>query len=306
MALDPFVTGSLISGGASLLGGLFGSSSADKATQAAIANNAANIALQKEFAQKGIRWKVKDAQSAGIHPLYALNAQTHPFQPQNVFTGGGGKSALGRGLAEAGQDIGRAVAAGGNQEQRALALENARLQNRHLEAQTALLTRENQVPPALPSASDHPFMAGQGTSRGQIIRPVEREAATQGQPHLRPGAATDVGFTKTPQGGLAFVPGSVKNDIEDMIIPEIDWALRNTVGPMFTRPGEMNKKHRRPSLANYPLPPGFDWRWDWKTRQYMPKKLRSMDIRRHHHDKSSGRRPRRPQYRPFGGTFTGS
>ena len=33
-----------------------------------------NIVMQKEFAQKGIRWKVEDAKQAGIHPLYALGS----------------------------------------------------------------------------------------------------------------------------------------------------------------------------------------------------------------------------------------
>jgi uncharacterized protein YnzC (UPF0291/DUF896 family) len=39
--------------------------------------NAANVAMQKEFAQKGIQWKVNDAKAAGVHPLAALGAQTH-------------------------------------------------------------------------------------------------------------------------------------------------------------------------------------------------------------------------------------
>jgi hypothetical protein len=39
--------------------------------------NDQNIKMQREFAQKGIRWKVSDAKKAGIHPLYALGASTH-------------------------------------------------------------------------------------------------------------------------------------------------------------------------------------------------------------------------------------
>ena len=79
MLMDPF---SLLGAGASLLGGLFDDNSAKKQAQQ-------NYAQQKEFAQKGIGWKVEDAKASGIHPLYALGAQTHSFTPtvSNSTTG---------------------------------------------------------------------------------------------------------------------------------------------------------------------------------------------------------------------------
>lgn len=57
---------------------------AANASQEAIAQR--NIELQREFAQKGIQWKVEDAISAGIHPLAALGAQTTSFAPVSVGT----------------------------------------------------------------------------------------------------------------------------------------------------------------------------------------------------------------------------
>lgn len=42
------------------------------------------IANQKEFAQKGIRWRVADAKAAGLHPLAALGANTTSYTPQAV------------------------------------------------------------------------------------------------------------------------------------------------------------------------------------------------------------------------------
>ena len=62
------IIGSALSGISSLIGG----NSAQKAQARA---NAQNAALQKEFAQHGIRWKVADAKAAGIHPMYAMGAQ---------------------------------------------------------------------------------------------------------------------------------------------------------------------------------------------------------------------------------------
>lgn len=45
-----------------------------------------NAQLQREFATQTIGWKVKDAQRAGIHPLYALGAATNPASP--IYAGG--------------------------------------------------------------------------------------------------------------------------------------------------------------------------------------------------------------------------
>lgn len=52
-----------------------------------------NYAMQKEFAQHGIRWRVKDAKAAGLHPLYAIGANPSQATPITVgtpdFSGGG-------------------------------------------------------------------------------------------------------------------------------------------------------------------------------------------------------------------------
>ena len=56
-----------------------------------------NAALQREFAQHGIRWKVADAKAAGLHPLYAIGAVTPAAQASYQ------SSPLGEGIAQAGQ-----------------------------------------------------------------------------------------------------------------------------------------------------------------------------------------------------------
>ncbi len=43
-------------------------------------------ARQLRYSQEAIGWKVQDAKMAGIHPLYALGAQTH--QPSPIYAGG--------------------------------------------------------------------------------------------------------------------------------------------------------------------------------------------------------------------------
>jgi len=58
------------------------------------------IKAQKQFAKKGIQWRVNDAKKAGLHPLYALGAQVPAFSPVMDATGSH--------LAQMGQDITRA------------------------------------------------------------------------------------------------------------------------------------------------------------------------------------------------------
>lgn len=113
------ILGALAGIGGTIADALFGASQARQ-----------NIQLQKDFAQKGIQWRVADAKAAGIHPLYALGANTTSFSPVPV----------GSNFGQAGQDIGRAVEAAGTPQTRAvgqLALERASLENDLLRAQIA-------------------------------------------------------------------------------------------------------------------------------------------------------------------------
>ena len=90
----------LISAGANIIGGIMGQNNAED-----IANK--NIQMQQDFAQNALSWKAGDARRAeknwGINPLALLGAQTSSFQ--NVV----GDNSLGQGIANAGQDLGRAA-----------------------------------------------------------------------------------------------------------------------------------------------------------------------------------------------------
>lgn len=156
----------LLGGIGSIVSGLFGKSSAEKQQRQ-------QIQLQKDFAQKGIQWKVKDAEKAGVHPLAALGANTIAYSPVTVGTPD-------LGLGQMGQDIGRAIDAGSTANQR-----TASLQTRIAEAQlkgleldnagkaiqnTALASqsiRNAQVGPPMAAVSGetNTGMAGQGTSK---------------------------------------------------------------------------------------------------------------------------------------------
>ena len=150
------IFGSLLGAAGNIVGGILGSNSAEKAKDAQIAQAEQNRKMQQDFAQKGIRWKVYDAQMAGIHPLAALGAQTLAYTP--VPIGDFLDNSLGTGIAAAGQDIGRAIDATRTSGERAdaftktaqeLQLKRMGLENELLASQIAK-TRA-QVGPPMPA-----------------------------------------------------------------------------------------------------------------------------------------------------------
>lgn len=260
--------GALVGAGASILGGILGSSSQKKQMEQ-------QIAAQREFAQNGIRWKVEDAAKAGVHPLYALGANTHSFSPIGI-----GGNPLGEGIANAGQDIGRAIQAKGTTVERAfqarsmqLQLQRGELENQLLASQLARANSPTQTPPAMPMpAGDRWLVDGQGQTAmpaplperfgGPLVEnvPLERIRSDPNNPHSEPGAVTDVGFARTADGGYAPVPSyDVKQRIEDQLIPEIGWAMRNMIGQ------NVSASRNRPPFA---APPGKHWEWRWTDQAY--------------------------------------
>lgn len=67
-----------------------------------------NEALQREFAQNGIRWRVEDAKAAGLHPLAAIGAAGSTYSPS--VTAGGGNYQVDSGRPDRGADIGSSLA----------------------------------------------------------------------------------------------------------------------------------------------------------------------------------------------------
>lgn len=110
MAIPPAVGAALVTGGASLIGGLLGKSQ-DKSN---FWNQASLDESRRQFKviqQETIQNRVRDAKKAGLHPLFALGGQASsgtPFIPGQSPSG----SALGEGIKQAGAAAGRAIGGG--------------------------------------------------------------------------------------------------------------------------------------------------------------------------------------------------
>lgn len=254
----PFPLGAALGAGATIISGLLGKSSQESADEK-------NYQAQKEFAQNSVQWKVKDASKAGVHPLYALGAQTTSFSPSYA-----GDSSLAGSLAQAGQDIGGAIDRTRTAPQKldavartaqALELERAGLQNDLLRTQIAE-AKARTAGPAFPSAVDPYILPGQGDS-GVKTQALEVNATRKGSPHMEAGPVADIGFSRTESGGLAPVYSSdVKERLEDDWGGMLAWNLRNRILP------NLGFSHKLP-----PPPQGSAWSWNPLTQSYEPVEL---------------------------------
>lgn len=116
-----------------------------------LANSAAKSQqnMQLKFAQKGIQWRVADANKAGVHPLYALGANTTSYSPVSVGTPDLG--AMGQGIGDAIDRVSTGGERAGSAALERLALERAGLENDLLRANIAR-TRVGTVREATPPA----------------------------------------------------------------------------------------------------------------------------------------------------------
>nr|QJB20547.1 MAG: DNA pilot protein [Microvirus sp.] len=268
--------GALVGGVGSLLGGIFQGQGAQKggkmSAKATLKANQQNLKYQKQFAQRGIRWRVRDAKRAGIHPLAALGAQTTAFSPSFV-----GATQAGEGVAQSaaamGQGISRAAQAFGDVDDRqtdflaklqALQLDNMGLQNAALASQIAQINQAGQPPAAPPAVADRYLINGQGQTVGGATtlvedQPLKRVVADPNLPSQEPGAVTDVGFLRTRTGWAPVKSTDASQRLEDDMLGNIQHFVRNRiVQPLWSL------KEGAPFKA----PPGKVWAFDHVRGEY--------------------------------------
>lgn len=271
--------GALLSGVGSL-GSLFGggSKSAIRA-QENIAQQ--NLQMQELFARQGIRWRVEDAKKAGIHPLYALGASIPSYSPSTYIPGDGGArkdygGAL-RGLGDSVSQYARSIDATRTPEEfvgarlQDLSITRAELENDLLRSQIARL---NQSPTVGMPNSGAQVIPGQADieRNGLLIQPSSHHVATTPQevtpnsPYSlsqEPMAVTDYGYLRTPTG-FAPVPSSdAKKRIEDQVVQETAWSLRNNLLP------SLGDRSNQPPAAW--LPEGaYEWKFDPLKQEWQP------------------------------------
>ncbi len=266
--------GSIVAGISALAGGVLSSKSNRKANAANAANSQLDRDMQREFAQQGIRWRVEDAQAAGIHPLYAMGASLPTYSPSAISVG---STNSGAGLAAAGQNIGRAIDATRDPKQRAsarltaLQLERGELENDLLRSQIVRLNAP-QTGPAFPTATSAPqnLLPGQGDSG--ILPELAPNVAVQGtRPSQRAGAQPEIMWVKTKRGYQAVPAQEAYEDADIGSIPAWPWFFRNSFLPNMHagKSGFGNP----PPLSFLPRGQGYTrWRFSRAGQEWVPER----------------------------------
>lgn len=260
--------GSVLGGLGSIAGGLGlgGSNSAKKIARE-------QMAMQREFAQEGIQWRVADAKAAGIHPLYALGAQLPSYQP-STYVGDEASSPVSS-LAQGGQDIAHGLERmlSGRQKLQTrldvLSVERAELENNLLASRLARLNQQATPPfpdlsegeSAIPigAVSDPSRYANRAVSVSPLpvnamgpygdVEPKKPEQLgtlpqdRSGEGGLQP----DYQLVRTGSHSWTTKPSSHYN-IDDFTSPNyISWQVRNSVLPALAY------------KSSYPYIPVSDW-----------------------------------------------
>lgn len=235
--------GSLLSAGSSLIGGLLGNKAEKK-----------ERAMQLEFAQNGIQWKVADAKKAGIHPLFALGAPTQSYSP--ISTG-----SLGDAVSNMGQDLGRAADAVRKPVQKvdayvaklqALQLERGSLENQLLRAQ---IINENRVPgQAIPfGAGQASVIPGQSAGAPKVLQNRRLVPDNPIDPQRTKGMNIGVGYKTNP----SFVDVQALEDrYGDNIFVNYGGALANALADAYYNApsGEAIKRAAGRKIVEYYRP----------------------------------------------------
>lgn len=288
MAIDP-VMGAAIGAGSNLLGGLLGQLQGN--VNAGRAQDMANnqMAMQREYATTGITWRARDVMRAygesGIHPLALLGVQGPSYTPVSVQMES--NNDLGKGIAGAGQDLSRAIAATSDRDSRnamasrfdALTTERAGLENELLRTRIAsermrLLPGAAAVGPAAPSS--FPVMDGQGvnTELRSPLKFVKDDAMAYpvkpAHPSHGPMAVPSVEFSLNSDGSYSPVMSKAfKERTEDQMLPGLKHFYANTILPMIN-----------PSRGKAPFPAhdGYHWyidhKGDWHHRRNAAQRLK--------------------------------
>lgn len=235
------IWGPIIGAGISALGSIIGgkmnsdSNEEDRAFQAAQFEK--NVALQKEFAQNGVRWKMEDAARAGLHPLVGAGAQAQSFSPISV--GSSPNHSMGNAMSDIGQNIGRAISTTQTQNERTISDLQVKTMQADLDgklidnaARRSSMSAPSQIAPAFPG--DPQLISGQGDTRQYIQdQKLQRTGMNPQAMDKEAGSVPGVGWYATPTGLIPVPSSDVKQRIEDNVFHEAGHYLQNNVSPYF-------------------------------------------------------------------------
>lgn len=200
--------------------------------------NAANAALQEQFAKMGIRWRMEDAIAAGVHPMAAMGFQGASAAPS--YMAGDGFSARSN-YRQMGQDLGRAALAGRTKEEKQL--HNLQVERMMLENKALGLEIAKRGEPQNP--------------------PITQDITWQENTH------PSVAYMRSPTGLVPIMPPNLAEALESDQTNQAQWAIRYKGGPNFA-PVERPEKKFLPKNAS-------GWMWNFKLQEWQPRTIRQLE-----------------------------
>lgn len=250
----PLVAGAAIAAGANILGGFLQRDAANKTNKQALQQAALNRHYQEQFAKSGIQWRVADAKAAGIHPLYALGANTPTYTPVSANFTTPDYSFVGR----MGQDIGRGLQAYGQRQDR-------------LDAQKVALNRQARLDnmSAIESAARTRLLNTQADYYQSRIRP---QAGVGGVT----GTGASGSLTKNPlnTGQNKYMADNILRGVQlTRVVPGVYFVgptekFKQTIEDMGPFPWQAWAgliSRRVNQIAPYPARTGHKWVWNRAT-----------------------------------------
>lgn len=229
---------------------------------------------QERYARHGIQWRVEDATKAGIHPLYAIGAQTPSYSPVSMDMPATSDV---RSLLDLGQGLSSfsKLTSSREREIQSLQLRAAQLdvQDKELDvrrkaSELALFNSPGRPPSYDPGSTSSQPIAGQSSVNGLISeKPMERSPSYPGSPHQEPGSKVFQGFARTSTGWMPIPSKDIKESIEDQVVPELVTGARMYFGPNF----------KPDPPAGVQVPRGHKLVWNPVMFEYQLKKLDTFD-----------------------------
>jgi len=248
--------GPAISAIGSIAGGFLGSQGQQSANRLAEAQFDYNAQKQEEYFKNAVLFRVQDAKRAGVHPLAALGANIQ--SPPAISVGGGvADTALGSGLAAAGQDIGRAVSSMKSEDEKVRAFRDAinaaslskpEAEIDYIRSMTA--RNIGLAAPGIPRVvANERMIPGQGNAPLNTLSLIN--PGSEGS-EVSKGVVPDISHLSTRHGEYPAPSSKAKDMIEDNFWHQSAHFFRNNILPFFDR-----SAHTPPRSA----PEGYRWKF---------------------------------------------
>lgn len=222
-------------------------------------------AMQERFYRNSLPWMVQSAKESGIHPLAALGFRGTAGTPTHVGGGQRARANFGR----HGQSIGRAIDKLLSSDEKRMKKNFDMLELKKSRSELEQMNLQNEL------MRDE---INKSQNQGSVIQ-REAEQTIKGQAGTEVGDRARDMFVETPTGLKRMITRDVSEPLESdafdalhMFI-EKGWVFANQLFSPETAWVVRDVEVGKPKKDKYPLPQGWEYRYNPVKREYQAKKI---------------------------------